>query len=754
MTLGLMGLLSTAAAGASTPDGMDPLLFLKALACVLCVAALTTVVFQWVRLPVVLGYVLAGMVVGPYIPIPIVADRHVVTALSELGVTLLMFSLGLEFSLRKLVRVGPTAGLIMLIEVSTMLGVGYLVGRLLGWRPLESLFAGAIVSISSTMMIAKSFSQRRPDRSHVELVFGVLVFEDLMAILLLATLTTLTTGQLAPSVVLGAAGRLALFLLSLVVVGLLLIPRLVRKVAQLGSDETLLVLCVGLCSAVALLAHVVGYSVALGAFVCGSLVSESGEGRRIEPLIHPLRDLFGAVFFVSVGMSIDPAILLRYWREGALLTAVVISGKVMGVSLGALLTGHSLRASVQASMTLAQIGEFSFILAGLGAATGATRDFLYPVAVGVSTVTGLLTPALVAASGPVASYLDRRLPRRLQQFLSLYAAWVERLRTQQPTRMSQVRRHVALLLLDLICLAGLYIVAAWSQGRVRALLLAQVRLPSWAPGVLLILVALVLSMPFWLGLLGTSRRLADVLAMRVIPPAGAGEADLGAAPRRALSLSLQLLTLLCIEAPLLATTGPFLPPVAWSLLLLLCGLLIALAALSFWRSASQLLGHVRAGAETVVELLAAQSHAQPSEHSPIGSEPHGDTAAASSAPALHSGTGEKDAPTLPAPLLAGLGDFYTHHVGAGDACIGRSLAALNLRGLTGATLIAIRRENGSVTSPGAHDVLQLGDALALVGNAQALEQARQLLRGPPAPPSDAPELAEKTYEFFALIDES
>ncbi len=248
---------------------MDGQTFLKALATVLCAAAVTTVIFQWLRLPVVLGYVLAGMVVGPHIPLPLVADRAIVESLSELGVTLLMFSLGLEFSLRKLVRIGATSGLIMIIEVSTMLGLGYLAGRLLGFTPLEAIYTGAIVSISSTMMIAKSFQDRRPDRRHVELVFGVLVFEDLMAILLLAALTTLSAGRLTTAALAGAAGRLLLFLLLLLVAGLLLIPRLVRAVARLGSAETLLVLSIGLCSAMALLAHAMGYSVALGAFVAG-----------------------------------------------------------------------------------------------------------------------------------------------------------------------------------------------------------------------------------------------------------------------------------------------------------------------------------------------------------------------------------------------------------------------------------------------------------------------------------------------------
>lgn len=700
---------------------MEGQTFLQALATVLCAAAVTTVIFQWLRLPVVLGYVLAGMVVGPHIPLPLVADRAIVASLSELGVTLLMFSLGLEFSLRKLVRIGATSGLIMVIEVSTMLGLGYLAGRLLGFTPLEAIYTGAIVSISSTMMIAKSFQDQRPDRRHVELVFGVLVFEDLMAILLLAALTTLSAGQLTTAALAGAAGRLLLFLLLLLVVGLLLIPRLVRAVARLGSAETLLVLSIGLCSAMALLAHAMGYSVALGAFVAGSLVAESGEGARIEKLVHPLRDLFGAVFFVSVGMSIDPQLLVRYWREGALLTAVVVGGKIFGVSLGAFLTGNSLRASLQAAMTLAQIGEFSFILAGLGVTQGATREFLYPIAVGVSAVTALLTPALMAAALPVATYVDRRLPRPLQQFMSLYSSWVERLRTDKEGSSSPVRALGVWVLIDNLCIGGIYIVAALFAARTQQLAAVRLGLSPFYAGLLLAVVAGGFSVPFWVGLVRTSRRLAEHLSARAVTLPAEGHADLGATARQALSLTLHALILVVAGAPLLAITQPFVPMLPWLLGSGVWAMSMGVIALSFWRNASSLLGHVRAGAQAVIALLAKQSHA--TEHEPVVPTPQ---------------------PEL-APLWSGLGTWITHRIAATDYGVGKTLAELNLRGLTGATVLAIQREGGGSASPSAHQPLCAGDVLALLGNAEAVASAARLLRGGTNPDPLA------SYEFFAVI---
>jgi CPA2 family monovalent cation:H+ antiporter-2 len=716
-----------AARAAQAEEVMDGHTFLKALAIVLCVAAATTVLFSRLRLPVVLGYVLAGMLVGPYIPVPLVADRAVVQTLSELGVTLLMFSLGLEFSLRKLVRIGMAAGIIVIIEVGTMLSLGYFVARLLGFRPIEAVFTGAIVSISSTMIIAKTFAERRPDRSHAELVFGILVFEDLMAILLLAALTALSAGGLSAGTLLSTAGRLVLFLLVLLVLGLLLIPRIVRAVVRRGSNETLLILCVGLCFAVALLAQAFGYSVALGAFVCGSLVAESGEGKRIEPLLHPLRDLFGAIFFVSVGMSIDPVILARHYKEGLLLIGLVVFGKIVGVTLGAFFTGNSLRLSLQTAMTLAQIGEFSFIIAGLGVSQGAVREFIYPLAVGVSTITALGTPALIRASLPVAAFIDRRLPRPMQNFLTLYASWVEKLRSgERPASRVRARRLFFRIAIDDVCIAGLYIGAALSFGRLHKLIAQRFgEVSPFLAGVAVAAVALLLSVPFWVGLVRTARRLAQVLAARAIAPARLGEADLGSAPRRVLALTMHILVLLAAGAPLVLSTEAFLPALLWFVGVLVWLVLIGVFAVAFWRSATNLLGHVRAGAEAIVEFLAAQAHSQDSEHE------------------LEAARSDHSRPALPPSLLSGMGTLDTCHVAPGDPCIGKSLAELNLRGLTGATVLAIVRDSGNIPSPGAREILREGDVLGLLGDAESVKSARRLLHGEGLP-------SDESYAFFAM----
>src|SRR6266550_7322507 len=454
--------------------------FLTSLTVVLAVAAVTTVVFQRLRQPVVLGYIIAGLIVGPHVPIPLVADPNVVQTLSELGVILLMFSLGLEFSLRKLMAVGPTAGLTALLQSSLMVWLGFTIGRLFGWTTLESLFAGAVIAISSTTIIAKAFEEQGIRGKLRELVVGVLIVEDLIAVLLMAVLTAIASGSgLAAGPLAATIGRLAAFLVGLVGFGLLLVPRAIRAISRLNRRETTLVASIGICFTIALLAQAFGYSVALGA-LAGSLVAESGEEKQIERLVEPVRDVFGAVFFVSVGMLIDPALVARHWPAVVVLTAAVVIGKVVGVSLGAFLTGSGMRTSVQAGLSLAQIGEFSFIIAGLGLALHATREFLYPVAVAVSALTTLLTPWMIRASEPIAAWVDRKLPRPLQTFGALYGSWLEELRSRRPaaTAMTGLRRLLRLLVLDATLIAALIMVTSASMRGVVAFARDRVGLPE------------------------------------------------------------------------------------------------------------------------------------------------------------------------------------------------------------------------------------------------------------------------------------
>jgi len=691
--------------------------FLKAITVVLCVAAVTTVLFRKLRQPVVLGYLLAGLIVGPHVPIPLVADRQTVEALSELGVILVMFALGLEFSLRKLVKVGFSAGLTAIFESSIMIWLGFLAGRAFGWSSRESFFAGAVIAISSTTIIAKVFDEQRIKGGLRDLVVGVLIVEDLIAILLMAVLTAISSGSdVSAGTLLTSSARLAAFLVGLVVLGLLIVPRTVRMVNRLGRPDTTLVASIGFCFATALLAQAFGYSVALGAFIAGSLIAESGEEAEIEHLVLPVRDLFAAIFFVSVGMLIDPALIARNWLPVAVFTLLVIGGKVLGVTVGAFLTGSRTRTALQAGMSLAQIGEFSFIIAGLGLSLGATRDFLYPVAVAVSAITTLTTPALIRVSGPVASYVDRKLPRPIQTFAALYGTWLEALRARpaRKTEAARVRRLLRLQLLDAALLSAVAIGTAVSLPHVVRFFSTRLGASAELVRVAVLAAAAALAAPLVVGIFRIAGALGIALADRALPKAASGKTDLADAPRRALVVTVQLAAVLLVGLPVLALTQPFIS--SWVAAATL-GALLLLLGVHFWRSATNLQGHVKAGAEVIVEALVARA----------GRRAPPDRGALE-------GVSE---------LLPGLGAPVPVRLDAGSPAVGKTLAQLGVRGVTGASVLAIVRGEAGVIVPSASEVLRAGDVLAVAGTREAVAAAVELLsRAPPREPGPVQDVGE------------
>jgi CPA2 family monovalent cation:H+ antiporter-2 len=679
--------------------------FLANLATVLLVAGIAAVVFQRLRLPVVFGYLVAGLAVGPYTPLPVFADEPTIRTLSELGVILLMYTLGLEFSVRRVVQIGATAGLATLAETSLMFGLGWTLGSLLGWTPLERLFAGAIVAISSTTIIAATFNEQRVHGRIREVVFGMLIVEDLIAILLIAVLSTLSSGADLTAREIGLTGvRLLSFLVALIGVGLVVLPRFMRFVVRLDRAETTLVAAVGVCFAAALLALSFGYSVALGAFIAGSLVAESGHAARVERLITPVRDLFVAIFFVSVGMLIDPRVLLEHWVAVLALAAVVVGGKVVAVSTGAFLTGNTLVQSVRAGMSMAQIGEFSFIIAGVGLAAGTIRPFLYPVAVAACALTTLLTPWFVRAADDVARQVDRRLPARLQTYASLYASWFEGVR-EPATRGGRhtLRRLVRLVALDLAILAGLIIAAAAEMGRM------AVRLQEWlgwgqaASRWVVAGVAALLAGPFVVGLVRMTRLLATTLALRALPGGAGRGLDRAAAPRTALIATLHFALLLAASVPLLAVLQPFLPgfPVLTVVPVLAAALFVVV-----WRSAGSLYGHARAGAEVIVMALTQHDRASASDEELTQTMEH------------------------VSAMLPGLGTPDAVRLAPGSPAVGQCLRDLDLRSRTGATVLAITRTADGAPQaivPTGGERLRAGDVLALAGSEEAVEAARRAL---------------------------
>lgn len=402
--------------------------FLEDMALVMCIAALTTVICQWLRQPLLMGYLVAGMIVGPNTP-GVYADPGRIQLVSEIGVILLIFSIGLEFNFRRLIRLAPTAGLVALLQVLAMIWLGDRVGRLMGWTPWESLLTGAILSISGAVILAKAFEEVRVESKVREFVFGIVLCEDVIAILLLAIMITLAHGGVLSLHGLSiSVAMLGVFFLVLTAIGLLTVPYLVRWVARLDRPETLLISSLGLCFGFAMIAARAGYSVALGAFLAGSLVGESGLGMKVEELITPVRNVFGAIFFVSVGMLIDPRLLAKYWPAIVVLSAVVIVGKIISVSLASMLVGESTGTAVKAGFAMSQIGVFALLIAEVGTSGNPRDSFLYSLAVSVCAITAFLSPTMIKASNPAAGWIERHLPAPIQGAVSQYVEWLGRLR--------------------------------------------------------------------------------------------------------------------------------------------------------------------------------------------------------------------------------------------------------------------------------------------------------------------------------------
>lgn len=390
------------------------------LALLLTAAALATIVCKRFKQPLILGYVLAGFLVSPAIGwLPNIVDTENIQIWSELGVIFLMFGLGLEFSIIRLTTVGKPAIITALTEMALMIGAGILCGTLLGWSFLTSLFLGGMLAISSTTIIIKTFDELNlKNKKFTELVFGSLVIEDIIGIFLMVFLSTIAVRNTVDGGTISLEiGRMALYLIIWFVLSVIIVPTLLRKVANVITDEILLISSVALCLLMVVLANVIGFSAALGAFMAGSILAGTIRAHRIEDLFRPIKDFFGAIFFVSVGMLVSPQMIVDNIIPILIISLVTLICKPVFTLLGALFSKQSLKTSVETGLSLSQIGEFSFIIAALGVSLGVTADFLYPVIVAVSIVTTLTTPFYVKNTDKVYNLLIKIVPQPLLDFI-------------------------------------------------------------------------------------------------------------------------------------------------------------------------------------------------------------------------------------------------------------------------------------------------------------------------------------------------
>lgn len=432
---------------------------------ILMTAGVAVLLFKKIKQPLVLGYLVAGFLAGNNFDFfPSVTDIKSVEVWAEIGVIFLLFSLGLEFSFKKLMKVGGTASITAIIQIISMIFIGYMSGQWMGWSQMDSIFLGAILSMSSTTIILRAFDELNvKGKKYAGIVFGALIVEDIVAILLMVLLSTIAVSQqFSGAELFESVLKLLFFLILWFVGGIFFIPTLLKKAKNLLNEETLLIISLALCLMMVILATNAGFSPALGAFIMGSIIAETTQAEKIEHLIKPVKDLFGAVFFVSVGMLINPDTLVEYAVPVLLITLITILGKTVSTAAGALVSGQPLKQSVQAGMSLAQIGEFSFIIATLGMSLKVTSDFLYPIVVAVSAVTTFTTPFMIKMSQPAYEKLEKVLPQKWLTAIDNYSTNSQSIKATSnwqvvlKAKMTQIVIN-SVIIIAIILLADLYI---------------------------------------------------------------------------------------------------------------------------------------------------------------------------------------------------------------------------------------------------------------------------------------------------------
>jgi len=662
------------------------------LAIALGTAAVTTLVSRRLKLPVVFGYLLAGLLVGPMVPIPLAANTDNVQVMAELGVILIMFGIGLEFSVKKLIQAGPTALLMASIQSCLVMTTGIAVGRALGWGATESIFIGAAMIATSTVVIVKLFEETRPSGVLRGTVFSVTIIHDLFAIILMTVLTTLAKvgiKGLHASDLAWTLAKFGLFLVGVVGVGRFFIPQFLRKLADKEKSENLVIASIGFCFTMAILAVVSGFSLAIGAFAAGMLAAESGREKKIERLIIPIRDVFTALFFVAVGMMLNPIAIIENFGIIILFVVLVILANALALTAGGLFAGQSFRNSFQTSIALGQFGEFAFVIMTIGIAAGIVRPELFSVTVSVAVITALTSTVLFKNSGRMADAIEARIPDGLQASLGLYQVWVGSLR-ERGIRKGEggiLMKSITFMLLDCLAIVGL--AAGYSY--------VFKRLPIWVEGLgdlgrflahalLAILLALVMTFMI-LSLIKRGRILARQLATLAPNPETSGA---GRGGRHLLAGGLRIAILVVIGLPMVGILQAFIPTGPLFFISLTLFVILAVTQIHKVRRLSK---DVPIGTEWFLDKLLKAKR----EKTDIDMER--------------------------------TGAFRIIRLGSKCPGLERQLSQLKLAERTGVTIAALLRNDKTPIPLHPSPTLQLDDRLVLLGSEHALVDAEMILTG-------------------------
>ncbi len=664
-------------------------------AVVLGVAGATGVVSQRLRLPPILGYLLAGLIVGPYLPIPLFADVERVHALSELGVVLVMFAVGLEFQLSQVAKVIPTAGLAAAFQIGGLFWLGTALGAASGLSPAGQVVLGASLCISSTMAVSSIFNLHVPPKEVRSMTLGVLVLQDIVAIVLITVVTVVAQGSGASaSQLLRFIGVFALQLGGLVAIGLWVVPRVSRFVAALNRPEVDAVYAAGLCFSLAAIIEHLGYSPALGAFVAGMLIAEAGLGERYEHVIAPLRDVFAAIFFVSVGMTVDPDRVLESLPRAALVAGVVAVAQFVLLTAGGILSGAGLKRSGHVGLALGQLGEFSFIIAGVGTASGVLDPSWLTVLISASVITTLSTALALSRVDAILVWLEHRVPSRIRDALVLYSAWMQNLSFGVPSSPLQrrIRRLWVWLAVDGAATGGIIIGGSWAKSAVVEWIKTSLGASDPQASALAVTATAALTLPFALGAWRLADALGAALGEVVFPPPAPNVADVASSSRGTTTLALRLAARLGVGLFILTLARPFVP---LGMGVAILAVAIAPSLRRLWASGDPLNAHVKSATLVLLETL--RSDHPPTDNAQIDALRHT------------------------------LGDAVYLRLDPDSPAVGRSLSELDLRAKTGASVLAIVDQHGDARALQPATKLQAADVLAVAGAQDALLRACEVL---------------------------
>lgn len=656
------------------------------LAVILISAGVFTIISKALKQPLILGYIVAGILIGPHVDFYFgISSTEAVHQWAEIGMIFMMFGLGLEFSFKKLLKVGKGAIITAGCKFLGVFVMGFVTAQAMGWSTMESIFLGGLLSMSSTTVIVKCFDELGlKSKPYAQVAFGTIILEDLIAILLMVLLTSLAVSK-------GFAGgemafnlaKLAFFLILWFLVGIFVIPTLLKKAKKYLNSEILLIVSIGLCFGMVAIASAVGFSSALGAFVMGSILSETIEGERIDKVVTPLKDLFGAIFFVSVGMMVSPADIVAHWATILIITLLVWVSDIIFVTLGGVLAGKGLENGLHTGFSLAQLGEFGFIIAGVGCSLGVMRGFIYPVIIAVSVITTFTTPYLIRAAGPAYSFLSRHLPQGLLQKLSPQVE-TNSGSEQEQSEWKKLLKAYALR----ITMYGVVIIALDIASRLYLEPLVLKLLPQWSEGsrtALNLSVTLLVMGPFFYGL-GVSTGAINNSAVKLLK-----QKKSNALPIFALIL---LRSMIAIGA-VLSVVAARVKLSAWAIvLIIIAGITLIMIARHYVKKYTRF-------EQMFINNLNEKEKRQ-RELAPVSSS-----------------------------VMAKLGNYDVHLelicVSPDSEYIGQKLKDLPLRSITGANIIKITRGSRSIIIPSGDEVLYPMDALLAVGSSEQIEKLKGLV---------------------------